>query len=151
TMRAWACGERTNCACVIPWSAMSSVYRPLPVMNRLSSLRRTRAPIPSLAIIITSPEPSIVLPSARDSSDPARRSPQLHPGGARLDRLHDVVVAGAAADVALELVADRVLVEALAEPVHHVDRGHDHARRAEAALEAVVLVESLLHRMQRAV
>ena len=32
-----------------------------------------------------------------------------------------------------------------------VDRGHDHPGRAEAALQAVLLVEGLLHRVQRAV
>ena len=30
-----------------------------------------------------------------------------------------------------------------------IDRGHDHAGRAEAALQAVMLAERLLHRMQR--
>ena len=34
---------------------------------------------------------------------------------------------------------------------HDIERGHDHAWRAEAALQAVVLAESLLHRMQRAI
>ena len=33
--------------------------------------------------------------------------------------------------------------------VHHIDRGHDHAGRAEAALQAVMLAKRLLHRMQR--
>ena len=74
-----------------------------------------------------------------------------HGLGAGRDRLHDVVVAGAAADIAFELVADGLLVELVALAVHHIDRRHDHARRAEAALQAVVLAEGLLHRMQRAV
>ena len=43
---AWACGERTNTARVSPGRLMSSVYWPLPVMKRKSSLRRTDAPIP---------------------------------------------------------------------------------------------------------
>ena len=62
----------------------------------------------------------------------------------------DVVVAGAAADVAFELVADRRLVEVVALAVDHVDGGHDHAGRAEAALQAVIVLERLLHRMQLA-
>jgi hypothetical protein len=33
--------------------------------------------------------------------------------------------------------------------MNHIDRGHDHARRAEAALQAVMLAERLLHRVQR--
>ena len=36
-------------------------------------------------------------------------------------------------------------------PLHHVDRGHDHAGRAEAALQAMMLAEGFLHRMQLAV
>ena len=32
--------------------------------------------------------------------------------------------------------------------VHDVDRRHDHARRAEAALQAVIVAERRLHRMQ---
>ena len=58
------------------------------------------------------------------------------------------MVAGAAADVALELLANGLLFELVAEAVDHVDRRHDHAGRAEAALQAVILAEGLLHRMQ---
>src|SRR5271169_257873 len=67
--------------------------------------------------------------------------------GEGLNCAHDVSVAGTAADVAGELVADValgriwVLLEQLAD-------GHDHPRRAEAALQGVVLMESRLHRMQ---
>ena len=35
--------------------------------------------------------------------------------------------------------------------LHQIDRAHHHARRAEAALQGVVLAEHLLHRVQRAV
>src|SRR5258707_7183716 len=71
-----------------------------------------------------------------------------HRGSAGGDRLDDVLVAGAAADVALELVADGRLVENVAEPANHVDGRDDHAGRAEAALKTVVLVEGLLHRVE---
>src|SRR5262249_48455023 len=71
--------------------------------------------------------------------------------GAGRDRRYDVVIAGAAAQIAFELVTDGVIVEVVALAVHHVDRGHDHAGGAIAALQAVVLAEGLLHRMQRAV
>ena len=62
----------------------------------------------------------------------------------------DVLVAGAPAQVALDPFADLGLarVRVLAE---QVDRRHDHAGRAEAALQRVALVERLLHRVQRAV
>ena len=73
-----------------------------------------------------------------------------HLARALRDRLDDVVVAGAAADIAFELVADRRLVEVVALAVDHIDRGHDHARRAIAALQAVIVLERLLHRMQLA-
>ena len=46
----------------------------------------------------------------------------LHRLGRRQDRLDDVVVAGAAADVAFELVADRLLVELAVIAADHVDR-----------------------------
>src|SRR3546814_4822109 len=57
------------------------------------------------------------------------------------DRLHDVLVAGAAADVAGDTHADlrlarvRVLLQQTVRP-------HDHARRAEAALQTVHLGEA---------
>src|ERR1700760_362808 len=72
-----------------------------------------------------------------------------HRPGAGGDRLHDVLVAGAAAEITLELLADRMLGQIMALAMDQVDRGHDHARRAEAALQTVMLAERLLHRMQR--
>ena len=58
------------------------------------------------------------------------------------------MIARAAADIALKLVADRLFREGGAQPVHHIDSGHDHARRAEPALQAVMRAESCLHRVQ---
>src|SRR3979490_2036486 len=72
-----------------------------------------------------------------------------HRLGARRDRLDDVLVAGAAAEIAFELFADGVVAEVVALAVDEIDRGHDHAGRAETALQAVMLAERLLHRMQR--
>src|SRR5207237_661898 len=80
-----------------------------------------------------------------------RRPHPRHGFRASRDRLDDVVVAGAAAEIAFELLADGVLVELVALAVDHVHRGHHYARRAEAALQAVMLAERLLHRMQRPV
>ncbi len=76
---------------------------------------------------------------------------RVHEPLRRIDRLDDVVVAGAAAEIALQPVPDLVLRHALRVHVHQVDRAHHHARRAEAALQRVVLAEHLLHGMQRAV
>src|SRR3972149_1294164 len=65
-----------------------------------------------------------------------------------LDRLDDVDVAGAATEIAADPLADLRLgrVGVLGE-----ERGglHDHARRAEAALEAVLVPEALLERVER--
>src|ERR671920_494434 len=102
---------------------MSSVNLPRPVMKRRSSLRRTDAPIPSVAMASTP-----------------------HLGGRRADRLDDVVVAGAAAEIALEPLAD-FLFRGIRIALHEIDRAHDHAGRAKAALQAVVLAERRLHRV----
>src|SRR6266852_5613047 len=72
-----------------------------------------------------------------------------HRLGARRDRLNDVLITGAAAEIAFELFANGVLAEIVALAVDDINRGHDHAGRAEAALQAMMLAERLLHRMQR--
>src|SRR5262252_10588181 len=74
-----------------------------------------------------------------------------HGLGAGRDGLDDVVVAGAAAEVALELVANGGIVKVVALAVDHVDRGHDHAWGAIAALQSMMLAERLLHGVERAV
>src|SRR5258708_12562490 len=67
----------------------------------------------------------------------------------RFNGAHDVVVAGAAANVAGEVVTDftlrrvRVFLEQLADT-------HDHPRCAEAALQSVMFVESPLDPLQGA-
>jgi len=58
----------------------------------------------------------------------------------------DCAIAGTTTNVALQRPG-KVLLLGLIE----ARRGHDHARRAEAALESLRLQESLLHRMQLAV
>src|SRR5262245_61858572 len=70
-----------------------------------------------------------------------------HRVGGPLDGLHDVVVPRAAAQVAFELVPD-LLFGGLGVPLEHLVSGHDHARGAEPALQAVLLPEPLLDRMQ---
>src|SRR5215510_6699496 len=107
-------------------------------MKRWSSLRRTAAPIPV----------ALMVPPGNPPGEDFERRLFRHRLGPRRDRLHDVVVAGAAADVAFQLMANSVLVELVTLAVHDVDRRHDHARRAIAALQPVVLAERLLHRMQ---
>src|SRR6476469_2161811 len=125
---ACACGERRKAACAMLGSLMSSTYLPWPVMSGASSLRRTDAPMPeSLAVV------AIALPLRRGEHG-----------------IDDVVVARAAAEVALEPVADFLLtgVRVLLEQVRGA---HDHAGSAVAALKPVLLVERPLHGVQLAV
>src|SRR5580700_11971844 len=69
--------------------------------------------------------------------------------GGEQHRLDDVLVAGAAAEVAVEAGSHLGLVQPLA-ALDEIQRAHDHAGRAEAALKRVGLLERRLQRMQRA-
>src|SRR5258705_12325535 len=102
-------------------------------MKRGSSRRLMLAPS-SFAVAICRPPPL----------------PLRHVLGGVLDGLHDVVVAGAAAEVAFQLVAD-VGLGGLGVALEELGRGHDHPRRAEAALQAVLLPEPFLDRVELAV
>ena len=73
-----------------------------------------------------------------------------HIGRARRNGFDDIMISRAAADIALKFVPDGRLVERMSLAVHEVDGGHDHARRAIAALQAMMLAEGFLHRMQMA-
>src|SRR3990170_8349197 len=75
----------------------------------------------------------------------AGAGPHRRCGGA--DGGNDVLVPGAPAEVALDGVPDLVIGR-IGVALEQVDRGHDHARRAEPALEAVLLPECVLHRME---
>src|SRR5687767_3825534 len=82
------------------------------------------------------------LPSHAD-----RDGPGFAVGGrGRADRRDDVLVAGAAADVPFDGVADLVVGRVVVAG-EQVGGGHDHPRRAEAALEAVLLPERGLEGM----
>src|SRR5579863_9688830 len=72
----------------------------------------------------------------------------LHAAGGIKHRLDDVVVTGAAADIAFQFVPDGRLVELAAVAMDDVDRRHDHAGRAVAALQAMIVAKRGLHRMQ---
>src|SRR2546426_11150070 len=110
---------------------MSSVYWPRPVRKRASSRRLTDWPMKPWGAFM-----ACLL--------------DAHGLGALLDRLDDVLVAGAAAEVAVEPAAD-LLFGGGRVVLHQVDRAHHHARRAEAALQPVAVVEGHLHRVQLAV
>src|SRR5271166_3630214 len=85
-IRAWACGLRTKATSIVPGNLMSDTNSPRPWRCRSSSLRSSDAPIPYWSLGIR-----------RLLADLLR--------GLR-NRGDDVGVAGAAADVAGEAVAD---------------------------------------------
>ena len=57
------------------------------------------------------------------------------------------MVAGAAADITFEPFPD-FLFARVRVILYQIEGAHHHARRAEAALEAVILAKGFLHRMQ---
>src|SRR5919205_2894446 len=94
------------------------------------------------------------MPSRARSSGHLLRLRDLTGGRAGLrrapDRPDDVVVAGAAAEVALQPLAD-LAVGGVGVVGQDADGGHHHARGAEPALQAVLLAEGPLHRVHLAV
>src|SRR5207248_7150303 len=100
--------------------------------------------------------PALAAASNPPCGGPARRSrrrprsPRARSSRHRLNRVDDVLVAGAAADVPFERVPDLVLARARILG-QEADRGEHHPARAVAALERVVFVKALLERMERAV
>src|SRR3990172_2445167 len=66
-----------------------------------------------------------------------------HLAGCVLDSSDDLLVAGAAAEVALQAVPD-LLVAWVRMPLEDLQRGQHHPRRAEAALQPMLLPEALL-------
>src|SRR5258708_17105427 len=93
-------------------------------MKRRSSLRGTRAPMPSCAICASS-SPGAALGRSRN-------------------RLDDVVIAGTAAQIAVEVRPDGGLIRMRDAP-EQIDRRHDHAVGTEPAMQLVMLVKRGLH------
>src|SRR5688500_13240334 len=125
-----------NTACSIPGSVMLSVQLARPVTRAGSSLRSTPPPtnfsgawvtlFPPLGCRVLGHLVLVLLD--------------------KLDGLHDVLVARAAAQISFQAFPDLLLLR-LRLLLQEADGGYDHARRAVAALQTVRLVESLLHRM----
>src|SRR5262245_18630973 len=74
----------------------------------------------------------------------------FHLFGGALHRLDNVLVAGASAQIAFQAVTDLVRA-GVRIALQDLSRGHDHSGRAIAALQAMVLPEALLNRVQFAV
>src|SRR5512142_1242888 len=113
-------------------------------MKRASSLRSFETPNPS-SFSSRSILSSGMSVSPRVSGVGLRRQLLRR----RLHGLDDVLVAGAPAEVARHPVADLLLARVRV-LLQQTVRARDHSRRAEAALQAVILVERLLQRVQLA-
>src|SRR5690606_19329888 len=103
-----------------------------------------------LGFIASSPGPDMDSVHVRKTSGGFRSlpSPFSHRFGGCQYGLDDVMISGAAADVAFQFGAHRLLVKSLRMTADHVGRRHDHPRRAETALQSVMLAERRLHRMK---
>src|SRR5262249_43212528 len=121
----------------MPGSFRSSMYFAAPVIRRGSSTRLRRGPTPSVVVSAS----SVVIDSPRGG----------RVRGRLLDGLDDVLVAGAAAEVALQTAPNLRLGQTRPVRAEQLRGGHDDPRRAETALQAVPLPESLLERMELAV
>src|SRR3974377_413694 len=100
-------------------------------MKRGSSLRLIEWPMPPPSAVVRGP---VVPPSPR-------------PGGRILDRLDDVHVPGAAAEIAGDRVAD-LRLRRIRRASEDRDARQHHPRRAVAALQTVLLPETLLNRVE---
>src|SRR5260370_12281333 len=120
-------------------------------MKRRSSLRTTLAPMPSTPMFCPPDRSYYFRRFHRNEavlyfgSGSLRRLfgrlRDLHAAGRIEHRFDDVVVAGAAADVAFQLVPDGGLVELTPIAVPEIDRRHDHSAGAITPLPAVVVAE----------
>src|SRR5207302_320002 len=92
--------------------------------------------------------PCLSLLALRDGRRRLDLGPGCHDLRRRLDRLHDVVVTGTAADIPFQTDADFALGR-VGIALEQLPRRHDHPRGAEAALETVLIPERLLQRVER--
>src|SRR5215468_9757225 len=133
-------------------------------MKRRSSLRGTRAPMPSCAmcapplehLLITLSECPFTFPRRGEVKSGATMS-LIQPSNSALGacaalghgrhRLDDVVIAGTAAQIAVEIGPYGGLVRMRDAP-DEIDCRHDHAGRTEPALQRMMLVKRRLHGMK---
>ena len=138
--RAWAWGLRTNAAASAP-GPRSSRKRPSPATSRGSSRRTIGSPI---VRVVTAARPC---PPGTPLGFPGPLRQDL--GGAE-DRGDDVLVAGAAAEVAPDGLAG-LLLGGVGVVAQVGGDGGDEPGGAEAALQAVAVLEGLLDRAEAAV
>src|SRR5438309_25479 len=111
---------------------MSSTYVAPPVISRGSSVR----------LILS---PTILLMS--NSSRRGSRRLLSHLRSGILDRADDVLVSGAAAEIPFQGMAD-FRISRIRVALEELVGGHNHARRAEPALKAVLFPKALLDGME---
>src|SRR5712691_2740028 len=124
----------------MPGSWTSSTYVPLPRMKRGSSFRLIECPIP--------PTSGEVLSAITCLPRSFHRFPEL--GRRMLHGLDDVHVAGAPAEVAGDAAANVIVGRRLVLSEERI-AGHEHPRRAVAALQPVLGHEAFLERVEPAV
>src|SRR5215470_664127 len=112
----------------MPGNLTSSTYLPRPRRKRGSSLRLTLWPMP----------PSVAVASGMGRLPRGDAGRGAHAGGAVLNRFDDVDVARAATQVARYAATDLCLARIRVACQQRFGR-HQHARRAVAALQAVLL------------
>src|SRR5579875_588071 len=111
-------------------------------MRRGSSRRLIWAPTSVVNAISGGPD---LLPARKQLADASARLIAVDRAGGRLD---DVFVAGAAADIAAQSLAD-LGVGRLGDAAEEVDGAHDHPRGTIPALQTMLLPKRFLHRMKR--
>src|SRR5689334_3754642 len=145
TILACACGLRTMSSHSMPASCTSSTYVPLPRRKRGSSLRLIECPMPPTSGEVRGVD-AMISSCLRGPRGLLARS-RFRCGV--LDGLDDVDVAGAPAKIPGDGAPDVAFAGIGIRLQQRVAR-HHHARGAVAALQAVLLVEAFLDRVELA-
>src|SRR5579875_133224 len=142
---AWPCGLRAKAMWSMPSSLKSSTKCPRPWINSGSSLRLIRSPRIFVAM-------NHLNHAASGWVAPAEAEWPLSAAvlNGPFNRFDDVLVSRAAAEVAFERMSD-FLTRGMRVAGEQLVGRHDHSRCAEAAVQAVLLPESLLQGMEMAV
>src|SRR4029078_1819923 len=142
TIRACACGLRTVWPQSIPAAERSLAYANSPVTFGVASMRLTTSP--------TRPSSSWRAGGLTARGAVARAGGRsCSPLGRQPDRVEDLRVARAAAEVAGQRLADLVVARRRV-ALQQVGGRDDQPRRAEAALHGASLAERLLHAVELA-
>src|SRR6266566_4637278 len=131
----------------MPGRTRSSMYSPLPRMKRASSFRFRECPIPPTSRVVVGACETVIGSSPRGGRLGRCRCGRTHLDGRQLDRLDDIHIAGAAAQIAGNAFAN-LPVGWIGVGSQEPGRLDDHARGAEATLQPVLIPERLLQGVQ---